>query len=120
MFSEDSYGSNIDWLSQNYVVQFVLEHGKPQDRAMIISKLNGQMYNMAKHKFASNVCEKALVCADSDSRRLLIDEIMTPKQDGLSPIMGLMKDSFGSELLHFAVLFRSAAKLSQITSCSGL
>ena len=82
---------------QNYVVQFVLEHGKPQDRAMIISKLTGQMNNMAKHKFASNVCEKALVTADADSRRQLIDEIMTPKQDGLSPIMGLMKDSFGSE-----------------------
>lgn len=82
---------------QNYVVQFVLEHGRPQDRAMIISKLTGQMYNMAKHKFASNVCEKALVCADPESRRQLIDEIMTPKQDGLSPIMGLMKDSFGSK-----------------------
>ena len=78
-------------------MQFVLEHGKPQDRAMIISKLMGQMNQMAKHKFASNVCEKALVTADPDSRRQLIDEIMTPKQDGLSPIMGLMKDSFGSK-----------------------
>ena len=63
---------------------------------MIIAKLTGQMNNMAKHKFASNVCEKALVTADAESRRLLIDEIMTPKQDGISPIMGLMKDSFGS------------------------
>ena len=64
---------------------------------MIIAKHTGQMNNMAKHKFASNVCEKALVTAEPDSRRQLIDEIMTPKQDGLSPIMGLMKDSFGSE-----------------------
>ena len=64
---------------------------------MIIAKLTGQMNSMAKHKFASNVCEKALVTADSDSRRQLIDEIMTPKQDGLSPIASLMKDSFGSE-----------------------
>ena len=68
---------------------------------MIISKLTGQMYNMAKHKFASNVCEKALVTADPESRRKLIDEIMTPKQDGLSPIMGLMKDSFGSKYLSY-------------------
>ena len=64
---------------------------------MIIAKLTGQMNNMAKHKFASNVCEKALITADPDSRRQLIEEIMTPKQDGLSPIMGLMKDSFGSK-----------------------
>ncbi|KAI0374995.1 ARM repeat-containing protein [Pilatotrama ljubarskyi] len=87
----------------NYVVQFVLEHGKPQDRAMIISKLKGQMYSMAKHKFASNVCEKALLTADPESRRQLIDEIMTPKQDGLSPIMGLMKDSFGNYVLQRAL-----------------
>ena len=57
----------------------------------------GQMNQMAKHKFASNVCEKTLVTADPESRRHLIDEIMTPKQDGLSPIMGLMKDFFGSK-----------------------
>ncbi|KAI0950570.1 hypothetical protein AcV7_008993 [Taiwanofungus camphoratus] len=80
----------------NYVVQFVLEHGKPQDKAVIISKLRGQMLNMARHKFASNVCEKALIMADPESRRVLIEEIMTPKQDGLSPIMTMMKDQFAS------------------------
>lgn len=51
---------------------------------------------MAKHKFASNVCEKALVMADSEHRRLLIDEMMTPKQDGVSPIVAMMKDQFAS------------------------
>lgn len=79
------------------MVQFVLEHGKPQDRAIIISKLHGQMLHMARHKFASNVCEKALITADSESRRLLVDEIMTPKQDGISPIMTMMKDQFASK-----------------------
>lgn len=81
---------------QNYVIQFVLEHGKPQDRALVINKLHGQMLQMARHKFASNVCEKALICADLDSRRALIDEIMTPKQDGVSPIVTMMKDQFAS------------------------
>ena len=74
----------------------MLEHGKLEDRAKIVERLRGQMLHMSRHKFASNVCEKALVTADAESRRLLIDEIMTPKQDGISPIMGLMKDSFGS------------------------
>lgn len=54
------------------------------------------MLNMARHKFASNVCEKALIMADPESRRVLIEEIMTPKQDGLSPIMTMMKDQFAS------------------------
>jgi len=53
---------------------------------------------MSRHKFASNVCEKALVTADPESRRLLIEEIMSPKQDGVSPIVTMMKDQFASKL----------------------
>lgn len=83
---------------QNYVVQFVLEHGTVHDRSLMISKLRGQMLNMSRHKFASNVCEKALVTADFESRRLLIEEIMSPKQDGVSPIVTMMKDQFASKL----------------------
>ncbi|EJF65952.1 ARM repeat-containing protein [Dichomitus squalens] len=101
----------------NYVVQFVLEHGTPQDRAMIIAKLTGQMNNMAKHKFASNVCEKALVTADPDSRRQLIDEIMTPKQqDGPSPLMSLMKDSFGNYVLQRALTVAEGEQKEQLIS----
>ena len=65
---------------------------------MIISKLRGQMLHMARHKFASNVCEKALMMAELDNRRLLIDEIMTAKPDGVSPIVTMMKDQFASSL----------------------
>ena len=52
---------------------------------------------MARHKFASNVCEKALVMADSESRHALIEEIMTPKHDGVSPVLAMMKDQFASK-----------------------
>lgn len=79
------------------MIQFVLEHGAPADREWILHKLRGQMVQMAKHKFASNVCEKALVTADPESRRLLIEEIMTPRPDTVNPIVLMMKDSFASE-----------------------
>jgi pumilio RNA-binding family len=82
--------------SQNYVIQFVLEHGQPRDQALVINKLRGQMMQMARHKFASNVCEKALVTTDAASRSLLINEIINPRQDGLSPIVAMMKDQFAS------------------------
>lgn len=67
---------------------------------LIISKLRGQMLHMAKHKFASNVCEKALVTADEENQRLLIDEIMTPRADGFSPVVTMMKDQFASTCIH--------------------
>ncbi|QRV85794.1 Pumilio-family RNA binding repeat [Ceratobasidium sp. AG-Ba] len=87
----------------NYVIQFVLEHGAPADREWILHKLRGQMVQMAKHKFASNVCEKALVTADSESRRLLIEEIMTPRPDAVNPIVLMMKDSFANYVLQRAL-----------------
>ncbi len=82
---------------QNYVIQFVLEHGQPHDRTQVIAKLRGQMLQMARHKFASNVCEKALICADAESRHILIEEIMMPKQDGANPVLTMMKDQFASK-----------------------
>ena len=52
---------------------------------------------MSRHKFASNVCEKALVTADPEMRRLLIDEMMAAKQDGVVPVVTMMKDQFASK-----------------------
>ncbi|CUA68087.1 Pumilio homolog 2 [Mus musculus] [Rhizoctonia solani] len=87
----------------NYVIQFVLQHGAAADRDWILHKLRGQMVQMARHKFASNVCEKALVTADSESRRLLIEEIMTPRMDTVNPIVLMMKDSFANYVLQRAL-----------------
>jgi hypothetical protein len=55
------------------------------------------MLHMSRHKFASNVCEKALLTADLESRRALIQEMMTSKQDGVSTIATMMKDQYASE-----------------------
>lgn len=97
---------------QNYVIQFVLEHGQLDDCANIVNRLRGQMLHMSRHKFASNVVEKALVMADTASRRALIDEIMTPRPDGSSPVVSMMKDQFASTcprtILLFAALIPSA------------
>jgi len=84
---------------QNYVVQFVIEHGKPSDKILVLDRLKGNMLKMAQHKFASNVCEKALVCADPENRRRLLHEIMTPRPDGVTPVVDMMKDQFASEFV---------------------
>lgn len=55
------------------------------------------MLQMARHKFASNVCEKALVTADPATRAILIDEILAPKQEGSGVVVQMMKDQFASQ-----------------------
>ncbi|TFK42565.1 armadillo-type protein [Crucibulum laeve] len=88
----------------NYVVQFLLEHGKPQDKALVVVKLRGQLLYLARHKFASNVCERALLSADIDSRRMLIDEIMMNRPgDGFNLITALMRDQYGNYVLQRAL-----------------
>jgi len=37
--------------------------------------------------------------ADSETRRVLIEEILTPKSDGMSPIAIMMKDQFANYVL---------------------
>lgn len=62
----------------------------------MISKLCGQILHLARHKFASNVVEKALVFADANSRRMLIDEMMATEKEGASSLITMMKDQFAS------------------------
>ncbi|KAJ7097908.1 ARM repeat-containing protein [Mycena belliarum] len=89
----------------NYVIQFILEHGRPEDKALVVAQLHNRLLYMARHKFASNVCEKALAFADADARRLLIEELMAPasKPDGITPIASMMKDQYGNYVLQRAL-----------------
>ncbi|KAK7014832.1 kinesin heavy chain [Favolaschia claudopus] len=89
----------------NYVIQFILEQGRSEDKALIVAQLRGRLLFMARHKFASNVCEKALLNANPDARRALIDEIMAPpsKPDAVSPIVIMMKDQYGNYVLQKAL-----------------
>ncbi|XP_043706081.1 pumilio homolog 4-like isoform X2 [Telopea speciosissima] len=66
--AQDQYG--------NYVVQHVLQHGKPHERSAIISKLAGQIVKMSQQKFASNVVEKCLTFGGPKERQLLVNEML--------------------------------------------
>ncbi|KAJ3285843.1 mRNA binding protein puf3 [Borealophlyctis nickersoniae] len=85
---QDQYG--------NYVIQHVLERGKPADKGLIISKVRGQVLQMSKHKFASNVVEKCVAYGSKKDRQLLIDEVIQTRPDGTSPLISMMKDQFAN------------------------
>ncbi|CAM8972798.1 unnamed protein product [Rhodiola kirilowii] len=87
MLAQDQYG--------NYVIQHVLEHGKPLERSCIISKLTGQIVQMSQQKFASNVVEKCLTFGDPVERQILVDE-MLGSTDENEPLQVMMKDQFAN------------------------
>ncbi|PAN37210.1 hypothetical protein PAHAL_7G068600 [Panicum hallii] len=76
----------------NYVVQHVLDHGKPEERSSIIQKLSGQVVILSKQKFASNVIEKCLANGTPEERDSFIGEIISSGQT----FQELMKDQFGN------------------------
>ncbi|KAJ8503721.1 hypothetical protein OPV22_004607 [Ensete ventricosum] len=79
----------------NYVVQHVLEHGKPSERSCIIKKLAGQIVQMSLQKFASNVVEKCLTFGSLEERQILVNE-MLGSTDENEPLQAMMKDQFAN------------------------
>ena len=76
---QDQYG--------NYVVQHILQHGKPEDKTQIIQKAKGQILAMSQHKFASNVVEKCVFYGSKPERRMIVDEIVQPRPDGYGSVL---------------------------------
>lgn len=71
---QDQYG--------NYVIQHILERGRPSDKSMVVSKIRGQVLQLSKHKFASNVVEKCVDYGTKEERQLLIEEVLQVRPDG--------------------------------------
>jgi len=67
---------SYDFFPLFFILQHVLERGKPQERTQIVKNLSGQVVKMSQHKFASNVIEKCLEYGDPDARELLIVEVI--------------------------------------------
>ncbi|KAK1588229.1 hypothetical protein Q3G72_021157 [Acer saccharum] len=87
MLAQDQYG--------NYVVQHVLEHGKPHERSIIIEELAGKIVQMSQQKFASNVVEKCLTFGGPVERQLLVNEMLGTTDEN-EPLQAMMKDQFAN------------------------
>ncbi|KAJ8770987.1 hypothetical protein K2173_022888 [Erythroxylum novogranatense] len=87
MLAQDQYG--------NYVVQHVLEHGKPHERSAIIKDLAGKIVQMSQQKFASNVVEKCLTFGGPNERQLLVNEMLGTTDEN-EPLQAMMKDQFAN------------------------
>ncbi|XP_020233970.1 pumilio homolog 1 isoform X2 [Cajanus cajan] len=85
--AQDQYG--------NYVVQHVLEHGKPYERSAIIKELSGQIVQMSQQKFASNVIEKCLTFGTPTERQILVNEMLGSTYEN-EPLQVMMKDQFAN------------------------
>ncbi|KAE8795088.1 Pumilio-like protein 1 [Hordeum vulgare] len=66
--SMDPYG--------NYVVQYILEHGGPRHRQIIVLKFAGKIVHMSHQKHSSKVIQKCLLYGGYQDRKIVITEIL--------------------------------------------
>uniref|UniRef100_A0A8C2CE56 Pumilio RNA-binding family member 2 n=1 Tax=Cyprinus carpio TaxID=7962 RepID=A0A8C2CE56_CYPCA len=85
---KDQYG--------NYVIQHVLEHGRPEDKSKIVAEVRGKVLALSQHKFASNVVEKCVIHSSRAERALLIDEVCCQKDGPHSALYTMMKDQYAN------------------------
>ena len=81
---QDQYG--------NYVVQHVLEHGRPQDKHEVIKLLRGKILQLSQHKFASNVVEKVVEFGTLEHRAWIVEEVCAEA----TTLETMMKDQYAN------------------------
>lgn len=70
---QDQYG--------NYVIQWVLTRGQPEDAQSVVQVTKGNLLKLSRHKFASNVVEQVVKEADPATQIDMIEEILQPAAD---------------------------------------
>ena len=82
----------------NYVVQYILDLSDNNFTRPLCIALSGHIAFLSKQKFSSNVIEKCMRCADVETRRVLIQEIIVP-----SELEKLLRDSFANYVVQTAM-----------------
>ena len=81
----------------NHVVQHMLHNTALGMNVDALEKLKGSLAQLAVHKYAGNVVEVLYTHATADSRRAMLEELAeSPRQDGVSGILSIMIDQYGS------------------------
>ena len=88
MLITDQYG--------NYVMQHVIQHGRPEDRDKNIKIIIGQLLTFSKHRFASNVVEKSIQFGTDEQRRAIVAQLTA--SDGAYALQ-LIKDQSGNYVI---------------------
>jgi len=71
---DDQYG--------NYVIQHVLQYGRPEDRDSILAiVVSTGLLGLSRQKFASNVVEKLLKYGNGTQRRVIMREMLKMSDD---------------------------------------
>jgi hypothetical protein len=82
----------------NYVVQYIIDLDEPTFTDQLVHMFNGNIVAFSKHKFASNVMEKCIRCAQNGSKDLIVVEILNSGE-----MDRILKDSYANYVVQTAL-----------------
>lgn len=94
----------------NYVVQYVLEMNDMVYTEEIIRRLKGHLAELSMQKFSSNVVEKGLQLSSKETRRELIDELISDEET----MKRLLHDAYGNYVIQRALQIAEGLQLENI------
>lgn len=90
--ANDKYG--------NYVIQHVLEMGRPEDKTRIIDMvLGGSIVHLSKQKFASNVVEKCVMNGTPEEKLKIETQMTATGPDGNSFLYSMIVDQYANYVI---------------------
>ena len=116
----------------NYVVQHLLMSSGPKYRDAILDIVLPEFFELACHKFASNVIEKVIVFSEKENHERLMKMCFTEKDsDGILCLVKLVTNPFGNyvvqrlfefgskeEKVHIASVLAAHMSMIERNSCS--
>ncbi|KAH9898788.1 ARM repeat-containing protein [Xylariomycetidae sp. FL2044] len=93
----------------NYVVQYIIDLNDPTFTGPVVDQLIGNLGNLSRHKFSSNVVEKCLRCASDQSKKAMVEELMASGE-----MDRLLRDSYGNYVVQTALEHAPYAQKQQL------
>ena len=83
----------------NYVVQFLLAHGREKDRKLIRNLVIESLTSVACNKYASNIAEKVLDSITTAEMDRLLDHALYDIEKDRISLEPVLKDKFGNYIM---------------------
>ncbi|KAF2274169.1 ARM repeat-containing protein [Westerdykella ornata] len=96
----------------NYVVQYILDLNDYSFTNPLCLGFAGKVAELSKQKFSSNVIEKCIRCADMNTKRIMIEELMQEEE-----LEKLMRDSYGNYVIQTALEFAPPDQSLRMIEC---
>uniref|UniRef100_A0A914IEA4 PUM-HD domain-containing protein n=1 Tax=Globodera rostochiensis TaxID=31243 RepID=A0A914IEA4_GLORO len=87
---KDQYGS--------FVIQHVIEHGRPEDRERIVRSLQGDILK-THYKSICSIIEKCLIFGTTEQKNALIDQLCADDGTGKTPLLQMMHKQFANDVV---------------------